>query len=335
MGDYCGPSECLFPCTNPQGCQKVPQVCSPGSSVPISGFTVRTSYSPVCLQLVPSTICQVPSSFGDKNTHISGRLDSPSQGSKHATFSQGLCTTMGGTTGPSGEVSEVFSRSSPDSCVFGGAARSPIPSGLPVSRTSQPCQSLYRSDLAGEVDVSSSLVSIDRITQLHSKFYPIWSPGPETSQDASVKSLGFRLDPGTQATSAPTADLVSSTKMDSGRVLLQGMPFQVPSPTDTLFTDASLSGWGAHFREFHVSGLWDTQEQQLHINLLEMKAVFLAISRLSFVLRHHHNSPVLSEASGGHSQPISLVLDSGGFPNLPGDRSGNFKADTFQVSGVY
>ena len=35
-----------------------------------------------------------------------------------------------------------------------------------------------------------------------------------------------------------------------------------------------------------------------------------------------YNSPVLSEASGGHSQPISLVLDSEGFPNMPGDRSG-------------
>ena len=330
MGDYCGPSECLFPCTNPQGCQKVPQVCSPGSSVPISGFTVRTSYSPVCLQLVPSTICQVPSSFGDKNTHLSGRLDSPSQGSQHATFSQGLCTTMGGTTGPSGELSEVFSPSSPGSCVFGGAARSPIPSGLPVSGTSQPCQSLYRSDLAGEVDVSSSLVSIDRITQLHSKFYPIWSPGPETSPDASVKSLGFRLDPGTQATSAPTTDLVSSTKMDSGRVPSPGNAIPGSEPDGHTFHGRQSLGLGGSFsRVSCVRTLGHSGSAASYKSIRNESSVSCHLSTQLCVAasgdnncHRQYNSPVLSEASGGHSQPISLVLDSEGFPNLPGDRSG-------------
>ena len=154
---------------------------------------------------------------------------------------------MGGTTGPSGELSEVFSRSSPYSCVFGGAARSPIPPGLPVSRTSQPCQSLYWSDLAGEVDVSLSLVSIDRITQLHSKFYPIWLPGPETSPDASVKSLRFRLDPGTQATSVPTTDLVSSTKMDSGRLPSPGNAIPGSEPDGHTFHGRQSLGLGGSF----------------------------------------------------------------------------------------
>ena len=46
-----------------------------------------------------------------------------------------------------------------------------------------------------------------------------------------------------------------------------------------LFTDASNEGWGAHLGDFTASGLWSTQESALHINLLELKAVLLALKR--------------------------------------------------------
>ena len=58
--------------------------------------------------------------------------------------------------------------------------------------------------------------------------------------------------------------------------LLVGVRFGTPAPDLHLYSDASSSGWGAHLLDQNVSGVWSAQEKLLHINLLEMKALFLA-----------------------------------------------------------
>ena len=58
--------------------------------------------------------------------------------------------------------------------------------------------------------------------------------------------------------------------------LLVGVRFGTPAPDLHLYSDASSSGWGAHLLDQNVSGVWSAQEKLLHINLLEMKAMFLA-----------------------------------------------------------
>ena len=59
--------------------------------------------------------------------------------------------------------------------------------------------------------------------------------------------------------------------------LLVGVRFGTPAPDLHLYSDASSSGWGAHLLDQNVSGVWSAQEKLLHINLLEMKALFLAL----------------------------------------------------------
>lgn len=61
------------------------------------------------------------------------------------------------------------------------------------------------------------------------------------------------------------------------RNLRQGVPLEASPPEMLLFTDASLEGWGAHLHELTASGRWSPQEAKLHINLLEMKAVLMAL----------------------------------------------------------
>ena len=59
--------------------------------------------------------------------------------------------------------------------------------------------------------------------------------------------------------------------------LLQGVPFGTLPPGLLLFTDASCAGWGAHLLDQRASGKWSEEEKMLHINLLEMKAVWLGL----------------------------------------------------------
>ena len=59
--------------------------------------------------------------------------------------------------------------------------------------------------------------------------------------------------------------------------VLQGQPLHPIKHALQIFTDASKEGWGAHLNELTARGSWSVPESKLHINYLELKAVFLAL----------------------------------------------------------
>ena len=91
----------------------------------------------------------------------------------------------------------------------------------------------------------------------------------------------------------------------------QGIPLKIDPPSHTIFTDASLSGWGAHVEPegllFH--GLWTEDQSRLHINVLRDESNFsLSITSSSQGKEHHctgihgqHYSGGLYKASGRDS----------------------------------
>ena len=62
-------------------------------------------------------------------------------------------------------------------------------------------------------------------------------------------------------------------------------PVVRPDPGLRIFTDACTTGWGAHVKDTVVKGIWSPEETLLHINVLEMRAVRLALSSMS--LKQH------------------------------------------------
>ena len=84
-----------------------------------------------------------------------------------------------------------------------------------------------------------------------------------------------------------------------------------------LFTDASDEGWGAHLEQSSTQGLWSPQEKGLHINVLELKAVFLALRHFKdqcqdqTVLVATDNSTVvayINKQGGTHSAEMCALL---------------------------
>ena len=59
--------------------------------------------------------------------------------------------------------------------------------------------------------------------------------------------------------------------------VMSGVPLQPPPPDLTLYSDSSLSGFGATLGDKQFSGKWTPQQSQYHINYLEMLSVFLSI----------------------------------------------------------
>ena len=84
-----------------------------------------------------------------------------------------------------------------------------------------------------------------------------------------------------------------------------------------LLTDASNEGWGAHLEPSSIQGLWSPQEKRLHINILELKAAFLALRRFKdqcqdqTVLVATDNSTVvayINKQGGTHSAEMCALL---------------------------
>ena len=64
--------------------------------------------------------------------------------------------------------------------------------------------------------------------------------------------------------------------------VLQGQPLHPVKHALQIFTDASKEGWGTHLNEFTARGSWSVPESKLHINYLELKAVFIALIHLTY-----------------------------------------------------
>ena len=88
-------------------------------------------------------------------------------------------------------------------------------------------------------------------------------------------------------------------------------------PHIQLFTDASNEGWGAHLDQNSTKGLWSDREKRLHINVLELKAVSLALRDFKnqcqnqTVLVATDNSTVvayINKQGGTHSAEMCALL---------------------------
>lgn len=90
----------------------------------------------------------------------------------------------------------------------------------------------------------------------------------------------FPMDPDTLLPSNPQMSLDLQWWSQSTHLRL-GTPLGCPPPQSLLFTDASTEGWGAHWNKSTASGLWSSSEKALHINVLEMRAVLLALKKFA------------------------------------------------------
>ena len=99
--------------------------------------------------------------------------------------------------------------------------------------------------------------------------------------------------------------------------ILQGQPLHPLKHALQIFTDASKEGWGAHLNEHTARGSWSLPETKLHINFLELKAVFLALKEFQnlcagkIVLVATDNTTVVSyinKEGGMKSGPLCALL---------------------------
>ena len=168
------------------------------------------------------------------------------------------------------------------------------------------------SNLSGQ-DLShcSSIFTTARSSQLSSR-----CSTARTSTHSSYTVLSSRaLDPVFSGLgslySYPGSSLSSSVMVAAEGKYHDRVSLTSAVPSLTLFTNASLLGWGTYMDGQTVSGMWSSTLQKDHINLLEMRAVlFFLISNfvesLSIVLTTDNTTVVVYMKNQGGTHCYSL-----------------------------
>ena len=181
------------------------------------------------------------------------------------------------TVGFSSEFGEVFVDSLSNTVLSGSLFRHPDSSGTPPTPSGRSVAisgpgdlsslSLPRQDLAGVPRSPSQFHGFDSSVQV------VYAPSSTSLPEVLFSAQGQSFPTGS---SLPSGQKSLSYLGFTG-VSSSGQVFLPPPPRLSMSKDASNLGWGAFLHPYHVSGLWSPQEARLHINLLELLAVFLAL----------------------------------------------------------
>ena len=90
---------------------------------------------------------------------------------------------------------------------------------------------------------------------------------------------------------------------------LTGQPLHPIKHALQIFKDASKEEWGAHLNECTARGTWSLPESNLHINYLELKAVFLArllLRQDNTCSNRQHHSGVIHKQGRRHEAGPTL-----------------------------
>ena len=157
------------------------------------------------------------------------------------------------------------------------------------------------------------------ITQCSSRFSSVGSPSYETFSVPSLANWKPHRDSLVQPIPISHSCRVAIKWWMNPSIYVAGIPLVIPAPDFHLFSDASHSGWEAHLEPLglEVQGLWDVASQDLHINNLELRAVFLALQHFqshiynSCVMVASDNSSVvayLKKQGGTHSPSLCMLV---------------------------
>ena len=279
-----GPFGCLFPYPNFFGFQEISPICLEQQGLPISGGPVWPGGCTTGFYLGFSDGYSSPAYSVDSSSFLSGRFSS--EGIRFRNSFSSYLPVYQTSSGPRLPyfLEKVSNTSFPRLPVFGGHYRTDL--GLifpPEEKFQSLCQkilifsnspSVTARQFAQLLGFLNSLADVVPLGRLHIRplqffLQEHWDSASQV-WEALVPILPVLL---------PHLDWW--TRREN---VLTGVALLHPVPSLTLYTDSSLQGWGAFLEGKSVSGVWSHVQQQEHINLLEMRAVLLALQHFKTLL---------------------------------------------------
>ena len=94
-------------------------------------------------------------------------------------------------------------------------------------------------------------------------------------------------------------------------------PVGMPKADITMHTDASKLGWGAVLNGTTTGGRWTSLESQEHINILELKAMFMGLKSFCSIIQYKH-----VQAYMDNSTAVAYINSVGGTKSIHANKSG-------------
>ena len=147
-----------------------------------------------------------------------------------------------------------------------------FPSGLVLTNSHQCPTRLSPSTVMTARKVSSIISRMSHFAPfissgpLHLRFLQFWFKA-QWSQHQQSWDTPIHLD----------TDFLTYLRWFQRPTVMTGVPLHLPEPSLFFFTDASLKGWGASWKDNQISELWSAPESLRHINWLELEAIRLAL----------------------------------------------------------
>ena len=300
LGSVNRPQGCILSCSSPSEVQEIPSILHTGEAFPISRNAVWIGDSAKDIHQTNVRCGKLPEVTSDTDLHVFGRLADQESG-QTSTKTTDFASLGGDSRARSvSELDKVLSwnQHRPFSTLvqfFPSRMELFIQQWTDIASCKKRCRICrlrIRSRLKTFLQLlglMASFIDLTPFSRLHMRpiqFYVLswWKPHKDSMfQTIPVKETLFQ-------------HLQWWTRYSN---LFAGIPLATPH-TITIWTDASMFGWGAHMEDQQVSGVWNPQQSAQHINWLELKAVDLALHHFQHqivgksVLLRCDNSTVVS-----------------------------------------
>ena len=302
LGIFIGSDGCLFACPDTSSVLQIPQIHTERSSVPVQGTRIRPLDKSFRVYMPYDCHHDIPKEKGNNSTSLSrlwlARNQNRRRRLEHRQFILSLINSLGLTINYEKSdlvPAQVFTFIGMEFLTRINIVRVPQTRQMKILETvrmfSQKTSVSARDflSLLGQLNAAADLVMLGRLhlRPLQMFMRNQWKP----QKLPYCHQIGM------------TTEILQHLKwwLQEDRYR-QGIPLRIDPPSHTIFTDASLSGWGAHVEPegllFH--GVWSEDQTRLHINVLEMKAIFLSLSlavhkvKISTVLVSTDNTTVVA-----------------------------------------
>ena len=157
----------------------------------------------------------------------------------------------------------------------------------------RPIINLRRTNSFIPYQLNSNEISLQRLSSLIGKLLataPAMTPARLQTRYLMMWHIQELRKPATYSTMTQLNDLsreelkwwIENLKINKGNSI------QTRQPDIIIQTDAALTGWGAHCQGNKTGGPWTREESMLHINILELKAVYLALRTFTTMEKPSH-----------------------------------------------
>ena len=260
---------CLFICTDSSAVSQISSFHFEQQSIPVQRSSIRSSYKPLCVYFANERHSNLSKKKGYNSSSLSRRLVSKEPKSFASVETQTIHHVFDQLPGSDDQLRKFRS----DPCLTFYVHRDGISDGSQYRKSSSTESSEF-------VTINSGLCSKETCI---SQSFPV---------SFGTNLCGCRFCNARQITSptvtnvftrpvaTPEITATSSNSGDQGycvtphwwkqeTIFQQGVLLKMDPPSHTIFTDASLAGWGAHVEPdgLLLHGVWTEAHSHLHINV--------------------------------------------------------------------